>query len=556
MKKFFSLVRLMFSQLYRIKPNGEKKKSVIATYIVLAICFLPMIIMISVGSFSIGKIVGNDAGVLASLLLGCQGLVVLFGTTSIMTIVFNGADSQKLLYMPIKSTTIFLARLTTVYINEMLTSLLVAVVAILPFGIGAGAHVGYFLTIPLACVLMPMLPLLIGCLFSMPISALLTKFRNNNIVRTIVQVLLFLAYFVIYGLFMFSSGETVGSEAVSGDAVQNLANVLKQSGEKLVYVHPDFMLATAMTVSTFGSWLLAILCCVAENAALLGIVVLVSLPFYRWILFASMESSSATTRKIGTEKLLVGNKGVVRELIVSDFKRVIRNNQLGFQVVASGIVMPILVVFMALVLGGDLSQLSAAPYYQLVAPFVIVVYGAMMCMGCGVLGLFPISRENKSLYLLKSLPVPFHKILLAKVVLAALVQLVNVALTCILVVIFFKVKWYFGIAMFLTMALLTFGGMCITTLLDLKAPKLGWENFNQSLKNSKNGFIAMLIGIICGIALGVVFGVFVAVYSVAQHWTVPILMWIVMIGLCAGFAAVSYKIMKNKSVAYFEKIEP
>ena len=125
MKKFFALARLMFVQQYRIKPNGEKKKSVIITYVVLAVCFLPMLVSVAMGTFSIGKMVGTDTGVVSSLILGCQGLVVLFGTASIMTIVFNGADNNKLLYMPVKPTTIFLARLATVYANEVITSLVV-----------------------------------------------------------------------------------------------------------------------------------------------------------------------------------------------------------------------------------------------------------------------------------------------------------------------------------------------------------------------------------------------------------------------------------------------
>ncbi|MGN1039905.1 MAG: hypothetical protein ACI4QL_00585 [Candidatus Fimimonas sp.] len=554
MKKFFALARLMFVQQYRIKPNGEKKKSVIITYVVLAVCFLPMLVSVAMATFSIGKLVGTDTGVVASLILGCQGLVVLFGTASIMTIVFNGADNNKLLYMPVKPTTIFLARLATVYANEVLTSLVVVLAAILPLGIGAGASAAYFLIIPFVCLLMPMLPLLVGCLLSMPVSALLAKFKNNVTVRMIVQVLMFLVFFVLYGLMMFSMNGSMNEEVPTEVFLQNLASSLKEAGNKTVYVHADYMLATAMTVSTLGSWLLAFLCAVAENAALLGIVVLVSLPFYRWILYSGGENGSS--KRKNNSQLLVQKKNVVLELAIIDFKRTMRNSQLGFQAVATVIVMPILVAFMSIVMGSELTAMMNSPIYQVVAPFVIVAYGAMLGMGSGVLGLFPISRENKSLYLLKSLPVPFDKILLAKVLLATAVMLVGDFATCVLAMIFFKVKWYYGIAMLLSLAFLGFGGMCLTTLLDVKSPKLGWENFNQSLKNSKNSFIGLLIGLICAVVLGIVFGLFFTVFSVVGQWYVWLIMWIVIIGLCAGFAAVCYNIMKSKAARHFEKIEP
>lgn len=554
MKKFFALARLMFVQQYRIKPNGEKKKSVIITYVVLAVCFLPMLVSVAMGTFSIGKLVGMDTGVVASLILGCQGLVVLFGTMSIMTIVFNGADNNKLLFLPVKPTTIFLARLAAVYANEVITSLVVVLATILPLGIGAGASAAYFLTIPFVCLLMPMLPLLVGCLLAMPVSALFAKFKNNGTLRMIVQVLMFLVFFVLYGLMMFNINGRMDEDLPTDVLLQNVANTLLEAGRKTVYVHADYMLATAMTVSTLGSWLLAFLCAVAENAALLGIVVLVSLPFYRWILYSSGENGSS--KRKNNAELLVQKKNVVLELAITDLKRTMRNSQLGFQAVATLIILPLLVVLMYFAMGNELTAMISSPNYQEFACLFVVAYGSMVGMGSGVLGIFPISRENKSLYLIKSLPVPFDSILLAKVLLATAVTLVGDFLTCVLVVIFFKVKWYYGIVLLITMALLGFGGMCITTLLDLKHPKLGWENFNQSLKNSKNSFVAMLIGLACAVVLGIVFGLFFVVYAAVMQWYVWLVMWAVIVGLCAGFAAVSYKIMKNKAAAYFEKIEP
>lgn len=555
MKQFLALVKLLFVQQYKIKPNaGKKRGSTIAMYIVLAVCFLPLLVSVCVGSFSVGTIVGRDTGVLAMLILTCQGFVLMFGTLSVVTNIFNGTDSDRLLYLPLKATTIFLARLTVVYISETLTSALATLVLLLPFGIGAGATASYFLMLPITILVIPLLPLLLGCLIAMPISALLTKFKSNNTVKTIIQVLMFVAYFALYFVLMSSGSAGSGEEQSDAEMLQNLANTLSRIGQKMVYVHPDMMLATAMTVTTLGSWWLSFLIAVAENAALLGVVVLVSLPFYRWILFASQESG-AGKRHRNAEQLQIANKGVVRGLAVTDFKRVLRNSQMGFQVFATLIIMPLIVIMMSVSMGENMSKLYDQPLYYAIAPAILVAYMSMMGVGCNVLGIYPISRENKSLYLLKSLPVPFGKILFAKVVLATSLMLVSDLITCVMVVIFFKIPWYFGLAMMLVMALLGFGAMCITTLLDLSAPKLGWSNFNQSLKNSKNSWMSMLIGVLCALVIGAIFTAFILLYAFVQQWFVLLLMWLVVVAVCAGFAVVCYKIMVGKAAKLFAKIE-
>ena len=554
MKQFLALVKLLFVQQYKIKPNvGKKRGGTIATYVILAVCFLPLLISVCVGGYSLGSVVGCDTGVLAMLIFTCQGFVLMFGTLSVVTNIFNGTDSDRLLYLPLKATTIFLARLTVVYINETLTSALATLVLLLPFGIGAGATASFFLMLPITILVIPLLPLLLGCLIAMPVSALLTKFKSNNTIKTVIQVLLFVGYLVLYFV-LISSGSGSGEGQTDAEMLQNMAEQLRRIGQKMVYVHPDMMLATAMTVTTWSSWWLSFVVALAENAALFGLVVLVSLPFYRWILFASQESG-AGKKHHNAEQLQVVNKGVVRGLVVTDFKRVLRNSQMGFQVFATLIVMPLIVVMLSLSMGDGINKLYAEPMYYVIAPVILVAYMSMLGVGCNVLGIYPISRENKSLYLLKSLPVPFGKILFAKVVLATVLMLISDLVTCVMVVIFFKIPWFYGVAMMLVMALLSFGAMCITTLLDLSSPKLGWSNFTQSLKNSKNSWMSMLIGLLCAFVIGTVFTAFILIYAAVQQWFVLLLMWLVVVAVCAGFAVVCYKIMVGKAAKLFAKIE-
>ena len=141
--------------------------------------------------------------------------------------------------------------------------------------------------------------------------------------------------------------------------------------------------------------------------------------------------------------------------------------------------------------------------------------------------------------------------------LATLSMVISNVITCLLIVILFKVQWFYGILMLVTMALLGFGTMCIMTLVDLKNPKLGWTNFNQSLKNAKNSWIAMLVGFLCMIALAAVVAPCAVGWALTDGgWYMTMVMWLLIIGLSAGYAVVSYKVMASRAQRYFEQIEP
>lgn len=572
MKKFLSLVRLLFVQQYKARPgtvgNGKKRRvGTAVVYVILAVCFLPLLSSIAVSMYYMGQISQGNVYVGTFLTLMCQGLVLMFGVHTIISNVFVVRDADKLLYLPIRPHTIFLAKLTVAYINEVITTAVTILVVLLPFGIGAGAGFSYYVMMLFALLLIPMLPLLLGSLIAMPFSALIARIGKNSAVRTVLRIVIYVAIMAIYICAIQSLGRAgsqngnlldnpeIFIEDVIGDFVDKLSLVMP-------YFHPNYMLMSSMVATTFAGWLVGFVAALGENIALLALVLLVSLPFYRKMLTFSLEEGSGGTRKVNKEQYRIKNKGVVKELMLTDLKRTLRDGQLGFQSFAGIVMMPLIVVILYFFMGmsdGDstsaLKLMSEYPLYQVIAPLVILAYMMFIGLGTNVLGIYPISRENKSAYMLKSLPVAFSKILLAKVLLATAVMVISDFLTCVLIVALLGVSWYYGIALLVTLALVGFGSMCITTLVDLKNPRLGWSNFSQSLKNAKNSWIAMLIGVISVVAIATVSVIFVVWYVLTEAWYVVLMMWLLIFGIATAFATVSYRIMTRKATKYFENIE-
>lgn len=568
MKKYLSLLKLLLIQQYRAKPtdnNKKKRGGTVALIIVLGICFLPMLITIAIFTYTLGQVCGTDLSTLTLLITLCQGLVLIFGTMSLMSNVFNNKDADRLLCLPVSPVTVFLAKFTVVYINEVVTTAVAILFLLVPFGIGASASAGFYLTLSFVLVLLPILPLLVGCLLAMPFSALISRVSKNSVARTVLQVVFYVLFFAAYML-IFTGLQSAGVNEEFGSTEEMITAMLEQLqllGQKFNVLHCNAMLSAALIASSFGDYVVALVVSVAENAALLAVVALISWPFYKWILASSLETTGAKRRKVSGDQLVVSNRGVVKELAVCDLKRTLRNSQLGFQSFAGLIMMPLMIVIFYFAFnagaGEDfdlLGSLKGNLIYQVIAPLVIVAYMTTLGISTNVLGMYSISRENGSLYLLKTLPVDFSKILLSKVILSTALMLVVDFLTILLSVLLFGLQWYFGIAMLLAMLLLSFGGMCITTLVDLKSPKLGWTNFNQSFKNAKNAWIALLVGFLIFVVIAALSAGFIVWFVNTASKVAIVLMWVVLLATCFAFAALSYKTMNEKAHGYFARIEP
>lgn len=563
MKKFITLVKLLFSQQFKANASADNKKrgGTIVAFVILGICFAPMLVGVAIVMFALGQLAGADQGIVAMLILFCQSLVLLLGLPSLISGVFMPKDADKLLYLPIKPSTIFSAKLTVAYLNEVITTAVTILFLLLPYGVGANVGVGYYLMLVPALLLIPLLPILIGTIVAMPITILLSKIGKNGLGKTLVTVLFFVMCMALYMLIMIGltklESTSPDGELTTEQLLVLIQGVIDQLSAKMVYVHTNYVLAGSLVATDFVGWIVNFLLTLIEFAVLGTLTILVGKPFYRYMIANQIESGGSSGKKA---KLTYNAKptSVLKQLIVTDLKRTLRDSQLGFQSFAGIVLMPLLVIVFGISINTDLGEgvyIFADPIYQLIAPVACVAYFTLLGCCTNVLGLYSITRENKSFYVLKTLPISFNKILVAKVILSTLLMVVVSLLTTIVTVIAMHVTWYYAIGMMIVLTLVGFGSQCITTHIDLKDPKFGWSNFQQSLKNSKNTWIATLIGFIAMLVICLIAGGFIALYIVTQWQFSAVLMWIVLTLASGLFAFVAYKVMANNSQKLFDSIE-
>ena len=563
MKSFFALVKLLFSQQFRSTFAGDKKKrtGTIIAFAILGVCLLPMIVSAVVAMFLLGSTVGADQGVVTMLILTCQSLVLVLGIPTLISGVFMPKDADKLLYLPVKSQTIFTAKLAVVYLNEVITTVVTILFLLVPYGVGAGMGIVYYLMLLPALLLIPLLPILLGTIIAVPLALLISKVGKDGLGKTLLTVVFFVLFMGVYMGIVFA---LMGLESTMPDGeldmqqlVVLIQNAVAKLSPKMVYVHTNYMLAGSLTATTLVSWATNFLVTVAEFGVLGAIAILIAKPFYKHMLASQVEGSGANGK---SSKLTYDTKptSVVKQLMVTDFKRTLRDSQLGFQSFAGVILMPLIVVILGISMTQEVGNEAidfTHPMFQLIAPVALIVYLSLLGAGTNTLGLYPITRENKSFYVLKTLPISFEKILIAKVLLSTILMAVIYLLTSIVAVFVLKIQWYYAVGLLLVLILLGFGTQCITTRFDLKEPKFGWTSFQQSLKNSKHTWMAMLIGFVVMIVVGAISALFIFAFISTGNQTIVLLMWLALIVASALYAFVSYKVLVNSAQKLFERIE-
>lgn len=563
-RHFWTVVGVLLKDQFRAKPTAnetkqKRKRRAVSTglvYILIVVGFSPLLALIGYTIYSLGALrLGMYAETVAFLILVCQGVVLLFSFQSILRNVFMCADGHRLLCLPLTSATIFAAKLFVAYLFETITSVVMAVALLVPFGIGAGFSLSYFLMLLPVTVLLPVLPMFIGILLCIPLSMLLNRLKNHNVLRLVFQVLFFLAAMALYMVFLNSMYKFDGSG--NGDVnalVVLLRSLLENISGVVKYVYPVYWMGVTMTSAVWSDVLLGFLGALVCAAVMFLLAVLCALPMYKRNLVGQNEGSSGARKKSVQFK----QRGIVAELAVTDAKRMFRDKQFGLPALLGIVMLPIISVFMFVGFnagseGGG--ALNSFPIYQLIAPLALFAYMLLIGMSANPIVMYPISRENRAFYLLKTYPIGLSYIFKAKLLLSSLSILAGYLLTGILSGILFDIDWIYVVFMTVSMSLYAFAQMCIVTIFDLKNPKLNWTNFNQSLKNSRTVWQSMLVSLVVILVIagiGVAFG-FWYLYSGMDY--VITVMWIAVIVLGVAFSAVSYKLLISMGKKLFARIE-
>lgn len=555
MNQYLTLLKTLLKQKYRferINPTGKKNRGWIALVIVGISC-LPLAVMLFIGVISLGQIASNLDIVPETLtyIITMQQVVVLFfGIGGMLGTIYFSKDAEFLLSMPLKPSAIYAVKLTCVYIYELITSVGLAIITLLPFGIGASMPFWYYIQMLLVTLILPMLPLLLCSIIAIPLMWFVSFFKNKGIITSFVYVIIFgLAfggYYYLIGLISVNGDAIFGEEMITA-----LLNSIK-AGAKFIF--PNYLLASSLCADTFARYLVNFLLAILINAVLFFIAVAISSLVYRRSISKQLENST-TTLKVKDSKV---THGKLYTIFSTDIKRLMRDSNMGMYCLLQVVLIPIVAAFMLSQFSQGSSQgidPTTMSIINTIMPVFMVAFMGFMSYSCNYAATGAFTREGQSFYLYKTFPIDFRLIVKSKVIIGVLFNEATFLITVIICAVMTNLVWYYAIMMFLVLTLFGTATVWLQVIIDLKKPRLKWNTFAEGAKNNPASLWSLLIGFVSMVVVGGIGTAFlVPQIMYGLTWT-TLTMWLTFILVGAIYLLISVKVANRHSEEYFANIE-
>lgn len=559
-----------------LKPtfaDDKEKKKYIVTVVALVVCLGIPVILSVVGAYGLVKAsveLGYIEEVFSMIFLSAQVVTVFFGLFAYVNVMYFSKDNEFLFTLPVKSVTVFWAKLLVVFIYELLFSAIIVLpmcivgaVAIVTSGLSLSA--AYFVMMLLSVFTLPLMAILVVALLSYPLLYILKFFKKHPTVGAVVIMVLVVGFYMaIYLPILLNTQNSVNvGENASGDISGDVSGDVQTDGEidsNEIYAQilPSFSLVGGHSYHTLflaksmlsGDGLKAFGYASAYLGTVIGLALVGSLCaalMYKRLAYTVLEGSGSASAK--KRKKPAVQLSVDKALFKREAGSIFKNTTLLIQAGMITLLPPILVFFLCKIN-------FAAAEQSANSAFVAVGIAEMLIKLMGVSNLsatIAVSREGEGIFMLKTYPVDYEKIIDVKLRLANIMSWVTVGLSTVAFMLTGVANIVAVIGLFAANMVYMSAMNRYSLYRDLKKPKVHWKNIVEITNNNISTLIPMLVG-----SAG---GVFIMIAAVAVA-LLPINTYLVALIYCAISVAVSliyYFAIKAKTkdniAELFERIE-
>ncbi|MCQ2603255.1 MAG: hypothetical protein MJ193_04935, partial [Clostridia bacterium] len=293
----------------------------------------------------------------------------------------------------------------------------------------------------------------------------------------------------------------------------------------------------------------------ACTVGMIVIMLSLSLLFYKRITIRRVEGKSTTVNRTVEYK----QEGVVWSLVKRDFYSIIRNPALALSSIANTLLAPIFIVLMYFITGqkqaGD--DALGALSLEMMSIGYIVMYSSIFLCGTNMLAMMAYTREGKTFYLAKSLPITAKDSIMSKLVFSCIVPEIMLILILFIAIFLYKVTIISTLLTFLAMSIMLVGLNSINIYEDMKHGNVNWttsDEMKRAAKANTGSIGAVFMAIIPG-AIYMFIGIFLAETAPELgRLNIMLIFWGVVFVISLAIFAIGIYILKNKCEPLYDKI--
>lgn len=550
---------LVFKTLYKNANSSSKDedgKKRLSTGIKFVISISPLIILVSamIAFLSVGlNNIGEFSLLVTALVAVTQILVLFLSMFSIVSTLYESKDTPFLNTLPLKPSSVFFAKFAMTYVNALAISAVMLLPTVLTgaiaFNVANGRmFYGFYPLFFVILALAPILPLFVVVVLSMPVVWLGSYFRGKPTLKSVLTILFYVVLMCAYMVVVYymnttgfgQNGNVEMSQGMLGSLV-TLANVFYPD-KALVHfclgidAGKNFGISAAITVG------------------MIAIMLLLSSLFYKKI--NTRKSESAQTAESKNASLKQNN--VVVSLMKRDIKSIMRNSSLAMTSIANLLMAPIFIVVMYFISNfkanadDSLTPIMA----QMMGIGFVVMYSMIFLAGANMIANMAYTREGKSFFASKTLPINPIDSIRAKLLLSVIAPSVLLVPIMLIALLLYKIDIVSTIFIGIDTFMMIVGVCSMSILFDMKKGNQHWEKVSD-IKNSSQNVYQIISAITSVLPAIVLFVSALVLASFAQslgETIIKVIYWSVGTTFSAAVLALGVCLLRKYGLKWFEFI--
>lgn len=487
MKKIYSLIKACMSNdmnLFKIKTKKNSKLSSRLIPLFIGLYLMFMIWGYANTLFEKLAPIHIQYVLLSLFAFAISILTIIEGIYKVGPLIFNCKDDNLLLSLPIKRRTVLFIRVFKFYIFELLfNSMFLLPIIIAYIRWADNLDITYFITSFIMLLFLPIIPIIISCIIGVITSSLSSRFKYKNIAQIVISMLFILAILVL----------SFNMDNVFNYLIKN-ATSINDLITKIYYPAGIY----AKLVINFS--IIDLLIFIFINIFIFVISIIILSKFYFKI--NSRLKKVTTTKNIKLNDNEIKYNGITKSLIKKElnifFKTPVFIINAGFALVLFIIatiivsfkfdsIIPILTDINGINMSKDLIMNNLS-----ILVFILISITAYMTSITSSL----ISLEGRNINIIKSLPIKTKDILMSKIYSSLLLTTPILFIGDIILFIRFRLNIIESIMLIILSILIPLISHFIGLIINLKYPKLDFENSAEVVKQSTSSFISVMMGMI------------------------------------------------------------
>ena len=490
MKKLWSLIKASMTSdmsLFKIKAKKNSKMKFLLPIIIGG--YLMFFIWATASSMFEQLDAAGLCYVLLSLFVfGISVMTIFEGIYKSGSLMFNCKDDDLLLSLPISKKTVIFIRMFKFYIFEVMFNSLFLLPVMISYIRWGNIEWTYYLVSAIMLLLLPIIPIVISCFLGAFISSISSRFRFKNAVQIIISMCLL-------AIIMFFSANMDGAY----NYIIKHSSSINDMITKLYYPAGVY----AKLVTDFK--VIDLIIFIAINIGVAGLATVILSKFYFKINSRLKSISTVSKSKhVNIGDLTIKAKTPIRSLVGKEmgtfFKTPVFIINAGFALflflIMTGAVAVKYNDIINLLTGAEESGFGFAKDVvinnQSIFIYLLIMFTAFMTSITNSV----ISLEGKNINILKSLPVQPKTIIMGKVLASLVITTPFLLIGDIVLFIICKINIIEALLLLVLSILLPLVSHFVGIIVNLKFPKLDWENATEIVKQSFSSFLSVMIGMV------------------------------------------------------------